>query len=555
MKKTIFSYFLIGTLFISCGIAHKELTTRPIKWADPDTRPISKPKETNQNVIWDIVDHTFFYEVGKTLDLGWTTRRLGNVVGVTPYREADNVNALDETVNSSWFTNRHGLLRMSYDELMDGPGEAIPDTTGPWTIIKGKFHGVAPGFRIKDAKGDVYFFKFDAQGNHELASTAEVISTKILYAAGYHVPTNSVVYFDPKVLRVGHNVAYPDGHGGTRNMTEADLQKLLDFITKEPNGNIRCLASKQIEGIPIGLFNFHDVRNDDINDRVYHQHRRELRGLRVISSWINDVDRRAANTLDMYIENGVGKGHVKHYLIDMGATLGSSTVKPRTPKSGNEYFVDIRQIVPSTLALGLYQKPWEEPLPMAYPELGYLESTIFSPKRWVTNYPNPAFERCTVRDGYWGAKIVMSFTDTDIEAVVKAGQLSNPKAEQALIGLLKERRDKIGHYWFARINPLDRFWINQDGLHFEDLAIKGHLAQPTQTTYVYRLLNKNGKPTTQPQTTPHTHIPIPTHLPNKQYHAIEIRTQRPNASPHATRIFFYKWQAGQYQIVKIERET
>lgn len=127
--------------------------------------------------------------------MGWTARRLGNVVGVTPYREADNVNALDETVNSSWFTNRHGLTRMSYDELMYGPGEAIPDTTGPWTIIKGKFHGVAPGFRIKDGKGDVYFFKFDAQGNHELASTAEVISTKILYAAGYHVPINSVVYF------------------------------------------------------------------------------------------------------------------------------------------------------------------------------------------------------------------------------------------------------------------------------------------------------------------------------------------------------------------------
>jgi len=531
------------------------LTTRPIKWVDPDTRPISKPKETNQNVIWDIVDHTFFYEVGKTLDLGWTARRLGNVVGVTPYREADNVNALDETVNSSWFTNRHGLTRMSYDELMYGPGEAIPDTTGPWTIIKGKFHGVAPGFRIQDIKGDVFFFKFDAQGNHELASTAEVISTKILYAAGYHVPINSVVYFDPSVLRVGQSVAYPDGHGGTRDMTEADLHKLLDFITKEPNGKIRALASKQIEGIPVGLYNFHDVRKSDANDRVYHQHRRELRGLRVISSWINDVDRRAANTLDMYIENENKKGHLKHYLIDMGATLGSSTVKPRTPKSGNEYFVDIRQIVPSTLALGFYQKPWEEPLPMTYPELGYLESTVFSPKRWVTNYPNPAFERCTARDGYWGAKIVMSFTDTDIEAVVKAGQLSNPNAEQELIRLLKERRDKIGRYWFAKINPLDRFWINQDGLHFEDLAVKGNLAQANQTQYTYRVFNKIGKPIHETQTTALTKIPIPSNLPNKRYHAIEIRTQRPNASSHTTRIFFYKWQEGQYQIVKIERET
>jgi hypothetical protein len=555
MKQITFIQLLICTLFIGCSTSQNELTTRPIKWMDPDIRPIPKPKETNQNVIWDIVDHTFFYEVGKTLDLGWTARRLGNIAGIAPYREADNVNALDETVNSSWFTNRHGLTRMSYNALMLGPGKAIPDTTGPWTIIKGKFHGVAPGFRIKDAKDDVYFFKFDAQGNHELASTAEVVSTKILHAAGYHVPINSVVYFDPSILRVGQNVAYPDGHGGTRDMTEADLQKLLDFITKEPNGKIRALASKQVEGIPVGLYNFHDVRKDDINDRVYHQHRRELRGLRVISSWINDVDRRAANTLDMYIENNKGQGHLKHYLIDMGATLGSSTVKPRTPKSGNEYFVDIRQIVPSALALGFYQKPWEAPLPMAYPELGYLESTVFSPKRWVTNYPNPAFERCTARDGYWGAKIVMAFTDADIEAVVRAGHLSNPNAEQALIRLLKERRDKIGQYWFAKINPLDRFWINQDGLHFEDLAVTGHLAQAHQTQYTYRLLNKNGKPIHQTQTTARTEVPIPFNLPNKQYYAIEIRTQRPNAAPHATRIYFYKWQDGQYQIVKVERDT
>ena len=548
-----YRWLFLSLFIMGCTTTQNGLSTKPIKWVDPDTRPIQQPKTIEENLIWDIINLTFINEVGKTLDLGWTTRRLGNITNIAPHREADNINALDEVPNSSWYTNRHFLNRLSPHELQHGPGDAHPDTTGKWQVTRGKFEGLAPGLTIQDVKGDTYFIKFDAKDNAELASNADVVSSKILYAAGYNVPKNSVVYFQPHWLTVGNNVPFPDDHGGTRNMTQSDLDKLLSSIASRKDGSIRCLASKRIEGKPIGIFEFHGRRKDDPNDRVEHQHRRELRGLRVISSWINDVDRRAANTLNMFIQDQNQTGYVKHYLIDMGASLGSSSIKPRTPKSGNEYFVDLRQIIPSTLALGLHHKAWEAPLPMQYPSIGYLESEIFHPAHWVTNYPNPAFQRCTARDGYWGAKIVMSFTDADIEAVVESGQLSNPKAKQALIRLLRERRDKIGHYWFAKINPLDHFTIDKHGLHFEDLAITGKLANQNQTTYTYRLTTSQ-KPITANQTQT-THIPIPPNLSKKQFHSIEIRTQRPNASPHPTRIFFYKWDDHQYQIVKIERDT
>lgn len=554
-KNMSHTWLLTLFIFIGCSTSQNELTTKPIKWVDPDTKPIKEPKTIDQNLIWDIVYLTVFNEIGKPLDLGWGSRRLGNIANVAPPREADNVNALDETPNSSWYTNRHFLNPLTTQQLQLGPGHAHPDTTGKWEIIRGKFEGLAPGLTIKDKKGDVYFIKFEAKGNRELASTADVISSKILYAAGYNVPRNSAVYFNPAALMVGKNVPYPDGQGGTRTMTQADLVELLSKIASREDGRIRCLASKRIEGKPIGVFNFRSLRQDDRNDRVEHEHRRELRGLRVVSSWINDADRRAANTLNMYVKDQNGNGYVKHYLIDMGASLGSSSIQPRNQKSGNEYFVDIRQIVPSTLALGLYRKAWEDPLPMKYPSIGYLESTVFSPARWVTNYPNPAFQRCTARDGYWGAKIVMSFTNEHIEALVKSGQLSNPGAEKELIRLLQERRDKIGHYWFAKINPLDRFWIDKDGLYFEDLAVKGNLAMASQTTYTYRIYNQSGTPVIQNQTQTTTHITIPPNLPSKHYHSIEIRTQRPNASTKSTRVFFYKWDDGQYQIVKIERDT
>ena len=173
----------------------------------------------------------------------------------------------------------------------------------------------------------------------------------------------------------------------------------------------------------MGVFNYHGRRKDDPNDRVDHEHRRELRGLRVLGSWLNDADRRAANTLDMYVTEEDGRSYVRHYIIDMGSALGSGSWRPHQPKHGNEYMVDFRTILRSVVSLGLYRKKWEEPVPMPYVSLGYFENETFRPGGWVPDYPNPAFERCTNRDGYWGAKIVMAFGDDEIRAIVERGKL------------------------------------------------------------------------------------------------------------------------------------
>ena len=142
----------------------------------------------------------------------------------------------------------------------------------------------------------------------------------------------------------------------------------------------------------------------------------------MIGSWMNDADRRAANTLDEFVSDGQGKGHLKHYLIDMGSTFGSNNMMPHPPKYGNEYVWDPRTIGLSLVSAGLYRKAREEPLPMDHPSLGYFENKTFRPRDWVPTYPNAAFERCTNRDGYWGAKIVMAFSDEDIATIVETGR-------------------------------------------------------------------------------------------------------------------------------------
>jgi hypothetical protein len=45
-----------------------------------------------------------------------------------------------------------------------------------------------------------------------------------------------------------------------------------------------------------------------------------------------------------------------------------------------------------------------------------ISDQIFStPKNTRALFPNPAFENMTLQDGYWGAKLVMSFTDEQLE--------------------------------------------------------------------------------------------------------------------------------------------
>lgn len=489
-------------VIIACQLAgcaaRRNFTLAPVKTFDPDTLNIPEPPEREENQIWDIIDYTFVYQVEKILELSNLFRMLGEAMGLVGARQADNVNALDEVPNSSWFTNRHAYKRMSIEALQRGPNTTDgPDTSGTWTIVRGKFEGGTPGFTIRDPRGDMYILKFDAPRYPEMGSSAEVISTKILYACGYNVPQNSIAYFHPDSLRIGETAQVND-QGLRRPMTRADIERMLAAQPRKADGRIRCLASKFVDGKPVGVWNYRGRRNDDPNDLVDHQHRRELRGLRVISSWLSDEDRRAANTLAVYTGDPQTGGHyIKHYLIDMGSTLGSNNVIPHAPKYGNEYLVDPRTIARSLFSLGFYVKPWEfegDHLNPRYPSVGYYESEIFNPGAWYPTYPNPAFENMTLRDAFWGAKIVTAFTDAEIEAIVKTAQMTDPAAEAYLIRTLIERRDKIGRYWFARINPLDRFTLhlNRDGypeLGFTDLAVARGLASAESTHYVYETLS------------------------------------------------------------------
>jgi hypothetical protein len=238
--------------------------------------------------------------------------------------------------------------------------------------------GISPGFTIRDATGQLYFIKFDPPSNPEMASGAEVICTKLFYAFGYHVPENYIALVRREDLVIGEAARIDDESGRRRRMEPRDLDALLKKAARQPDGSYRALASKALEGKPVGPFRYHRTRPDDPNDIFPHEHRRELRGLLVFSAWLNHDDSRSINSLDTLVRDG-SRTIVRHHLLDFGSTLGSGSVQAQSTRAGNEFIWDSRPTFITMLTLGLYVRPW---IKVDYPDLPPSDGsspTTFSP--------------------------------------------------------------------------------------------------------------------------------------------------------------------------------
>ncbi len=489
---------IVSMVMLAGCSTSKPYTLEPVKTFDPDNKDIDPPAETEEYFRWETLYLSTFYQAEKVLDLGNTFRGIGHALGINGSDEAVNVNVLDEVPESSWYRYRHYHNPMDLETLKRGPNvSGGPDTSRPMTIIRGKSEGVTPGFTITDATGNTFVIKVDPPKFPELQSSSEVIATLIYHAAGYYTPQNTIAYIAPKQLQISEKATITKGDE-RRQMVQADLDTILTKAHIRNDGKLRVLASKYLEGRPMGPWSFKGTREGDPNDRIPHEDRREVRGLRVLASWLNDTDRRSANTQAVYV-NENGRRFVRHYLLDMGSTMGTSGTALRHTKNGQEYRFDPRYMGLLYATLGIYEKPWAQPEAQNrpfYPSVGYFESQLFMPGSWVTSYPNPAFEKLTLRDAFWGAKLVMSFSEEEIRAIVDEGQITNPEAREYLIQTLLARQAKIGRYWFSRINPLDKFEVYQKEdslvLSFTDLGIEGNLYDSGKTSYQYRV-SKQGQ--------------------------------------------------------------
>ncbi len=445
---------------------------------DFDMQSIPKPATYETGYLWDFSNNTFIQPFTKAPSFGRKTV------------EAYNVNTLDEVPDSSWYTNRNGRRAMSLAEIKRGANETDGPAAGALTVVKGKTNGITPGFQIKDSRGDVYLLKFDPIGYLEMSSGAEAITTRLFYAIGYNVPQNTIYRFRRDQLKLDPKATFTDSLGKKRQLTEADVDAILKLAASYPNGEYRALASKFLRGKPVGNFKFAGTREDDPNDIILHEQRRDLRALRVFAAWLNHNDIRNGNNLDMFVKEG-GREFIRHYLIDFGSTLGSDTAFPNANDVGYAHQMDFGEARKSLLSFGLYQPQWRSTENrVQFTSVGNFASDKFKPHQWKSNFPMEAFQNMTDRDAYWAAKIVASFTDEQIRAAVETGELSDPKAAAYLTQQLIKRRDAIVREYVTRTAALDEVQLQQASngwvINFTDLKMQWG-RKTDETAYEYQL--------------------------------------------------------------------
>lgn len=531
----IFSFFAFGCSSNKNFIAKKPF---PI-----DTRKIEKPSSRDPSLSIELIDKTFNYQLKQIFDFPRSFRKL---IG-KPY-ESLNVDNFDNVQNSSWFTNRNDFQKMTLEEIRKGPNTTSgPDTTGTWKIVSVKTAGVTPGFTIIDSKGIKYVIKFDPLRFPELASGTEVVGTKLMFAAGYNVPENYISYLNPEKLVLSPKAKLNYKFDKKRPMTQEDLESILKKVNPEKKKRVRVLASRFLDGVPIGPWSYTGTRKDDPNDIFSHENRREIRGLYVLCSWINHADMKEENTLDMFDE-----GFVKHYLIDFGASMGSNSTNVSNPRRGQANSLDLKHSLIRLATLGLYVFPYEKAeLKIAHPSVGYLENDLFHPNKWNPMYPVPAFENLTERDAFWGAKIVTSFSDEQISAAVSEGNFSEPKAAKYLEKFLIERRDKIGNYWFSKINPLDNFKIENETLHFEDLAISRGFAKSDKTNYEVKFFSN--EKLIFSEDLKETLVNLKTNTKKLKEITLSVLTKRENLKVKPIRVFL-RFDNSKWKILGLKRD-
>jgi hypothetical protein len=226
------------------------------------------------------------------------------------------------------------------------------------------------------------------------------------------------------------------------------LAALLRDLPKHPDGSYRVVASRFIDGKPLGEWLYDGRREDDPEDLVPHELRREIRGMWAINAWLNHTDCSARNTLDMYVSDG-DRSFVRHHLIDFSGCLGSASYMEQPIRAGHEYIADYGTLAKSLLTLAIPPFRWERMVHPGLPGVGLVDAETFNAGAWRPYLPNPAFDERTERDIKWGARIVAAFTDEHIHAAVEGGRYSDPRSSEYLKRILRERRDKLVARWLT----------------------------------------------------------------------------------------------------------
>ncbi len=525
------------------GAAPKFYSDDPIQ-REPETQDASKVEKWEIDLFWDLAENLF-----------------GNPGARTPLVKSRDVNTIDEVPNSSWFTNRIGTEQVSVQDAVRGPLTGDGPAPGTWSVTSPKEAGFAPGFTMKDAKGDLWFVSFDAKGFPEAATGAILVANKIFWTLGYWQVENYLVHVKPDELVIADTAETRTPAGKRRKMKMSDLDDVFRRAHRSPDGSYRAIAAKGLAGRTIGGFRYNNTRPDDPNDIVPHQDRRVLRALKVFGAWTNLVDMKAGNTLDTVVTEN-GKSVVRHYLQDVGSTFGTGANAPREYDEGWEYLFEGDKAMKRLVTLGLYVQPWQTVNYTKNPAIGRFEGVEFDPTEWKPRVPTAAFVRARADDNFWAARRVMAFSDDMMRAVASAGQYQDEAAAKLLADVLIQRRDKIGQAYLNAVNPVVNLELDaSDTLTFQNAAVEAHVANEPASGYVVHWFSfdnatANATPIGTPTATSEHRVKAPASLPSAMGGIVKVQiaaTDPAHALWAAPVDAYFRRGASGWTLVGVER--
>lgn len=458
----------VAMLAAGCGAAIRRFPLRDAMWRDTDLEPVEvacrpdpeepaeqlcRPEEYVSSFAWDGADNLIF-------------RPVANFFAVAPGGESVNVNAMDEVPDSAWFTNRIGMHPMTPEQVAAGycaeEGGAVLDVDGPdgsWVIDMGKPNGANPGFRVI-VNGMKFMLKADPPDQPERATGATSIVSRLYYAAGWWAPCDSVVYLRPSLLSLRPGLMVTDNSGNSRPFDRPALDALLHNASHRGE-LVRMVASRWLPGRAIGPFRYEGTRDDDPNDVVPHEDRRDLRGARVIAAWLNHFDSREQNTMDTWMavdarHKDSSPGYVRHWYIDLGDCFGSEWAwEGMSKRLGYAYYLDFEYVAGDFASLGLVSRPWDHARRSPDGSIfGFYRANDFEPDSWVGGYPNPAFQRMTERDAAWATRVLARMTPEHIDAALSVGDYTAPEHRAFLRRVVLERHRRILRRYLSRLSPI-----------------------------------------------------------------------------------------------------
>jgi hypothetical protein len=397
-------------------------------------------------------------------------------------------------------------------------------------VIREKTSGAHPGFTARDGKGETWFLEFDPPYYPEGATSAVEIATKIFWGFGYNQVESYLTTLDPKRLEFDPKATLPRPSGARTPFTRDDINQILERVARNNDGTYRVVAGRLVPGRILGNFRYSGTRPDDPNDLVPHEHRRELRALRVFGAWTNLTDWKAANTLDALATSN-GRTVVKHYLQDVGSTFGLNNDLHEWDLS-YEHFFQAGAMWKRFFSFGFALSPWQTIDYVEYPSTGKFEGDRFDPRNWRPQIPMPAYVELRDDDAFWAARRVVAFTDDLIRAAVHTGEFSDPAAEKYLADTLIKRRDKIASVYLVAVNPIVSPRLDANNrLTFENAAVAAGVAKGAATYRASWALFDNAtgqtRPLSETQSTTTT-IEAPSGLPTAAGSFIEVSISADN---------------------------